>query len=119
MNQEILNYTVQKTHELINSVTCNSETKEAAQTWLNAVGTENEAAETVKYVNALEGDIMPIDMLIGFAESDAGVQVFGADKAKDVAKHAKEIKSAGGKYCDCPACAVVAEILEKKELLLK
>lgn len=119
MDKEILDYTVQKTHELMNAVTCSSETKASAQNWLNAVGTEDEAAETIKYVNALEGDIMPIDMLIGFAESDAGAQVFGADKAKEVAAHAKEIKSSGGKYCDCPACAAVAEILEKKELLLK
>lgn len=61
---------------------------------------------------------MPIDNLICFAESDAGAQVFGADTAKNVAAHAKEIKSAGAKYCDCPACAAVAAILEKKDLLL-
>lgn len=118
MDKAVLEYVTQKTHELIDAPTCSSETKAAAQAWLDAVGTENEAAETKKYIDELEEDIMPIDGLIGFAESDAGAQVFGADKAKDVAAHAKEIKSAGAKYCDCPACAAVEAILEKKELLL-
>ena len=32
---------------------------------------------------------------------------------------AKEIKAAGAKFCDCPACAAVEAILEKKEDILK
>lgn len=118
MDKEVLSYVVEKTHVLMDAPTCSSETKAAAQAWLDAVGTENEAAETKKYVEELEADIMPIDTLIGFAESEAGAQVFGADKAGDVAAHAKEIKAAGAKYCDCPACVAVAEILEKKDGLL-
>lgn len=66
----------------------------------------------------LEADIMPIDGLIGFAESEHGAQVFGADKAKAVAAHAREIKAAGAKYCDCPACAAAEAILDKKDTLL-
>lgn len=62
---------------------------------------------------------MPVDGLIGFAESDMCAQVFGADKAKEVAAHAKEIKAAGAKYCDCPACAAAEAILEKKDDILK
>lgn len=117
MKKDVLDFVVAKTHELIDSPTCSSETKEAANVWLNAVDTENEAEETKKYIAELEEDIMPIDTLIGFAESEAGAQVFGTDKAKDVAAHAKEIKSNGAKYCDCPACAAVAAILEKKDQL--
>lgn len=119
MDKHVLDFAVEKTHELVNAPTCSSETKAAAQAWLDAVGTENEAAETRKYIEELEADIMPIDNLIGFAESDAGAQVFGAEKAKDVAAHAKEIKAAGAKYCDCPACAAVEAILSKKDDLLK
>lgn len=48
-----------------------------------------------------------------------GAQVFGADKAKEVAAHAKEIKAAGATYCDCPACAAAEAILEKKDDILK
>lgn len=114
MKKDVLDYVISKTHELIDSPTCSPETKEAANAWLNALETENEAEETKKYIAELEEDIMPIETLIDFAESETGAQVFGADKAKDVAAHAKEIKSNGAKYCDCPACAAAAAILEKK-----
>lgn len=119
MDKEVLQYVVEKTHELMNAHTCSSETKAAAQAWLDAVGTNKEAAETKKYIAELEADIMPIDNLIGFAESEGGAKVFGADTAKNVAAHAREIKAAGAKYCDCPACVAVGAILEKKDSLLK
>lgn len=118
MDKEVLNYVVEKTHELVDAPTCSSETKAAALAWLDAVGTEGEAAETRKYIEELEEGIMPVDNLIGFAESEAGAQVFGADKAKEVAAHAREIKAAGARYCDCPACAAVEAILEKKDLMI-
>lgn len=117
MNQEVLQFTVEKTNELISAHTCSAETKVAAKAWLNAVGTENEISETKKYLEELEADIMPIETLISFAESEAGAQVFGKD-APHVAAHAKEIQAAGAKYCDCPACNAVAEILKKKDSIL-
>ena len=118
MNKEVLDYVVEKPHELIDAPTCSSEAREAAKAWLDALGTDAEAAETKKYIDELEADIMPIDTLISFAESEGGSQCFGADAAKNIAAHAKEIKAAGAKYCDCPACVAVAAILEKKESLL-
>lgn len=117
MNKEVLDYVVEKSHELMDAFSCSSEAKEAAQAWLNAVGTDQQAAETEKYIAELEEDLMPIDTLIGFAESEGGAQVFGPEKTKEVAAHAKEIKAKGAKYCDCPACAAVEAILAKKELL--
>lgn len=117
MNKEVLDYVVEKSHELMEAFSCSSEAKEAAQAWLNAVGTDQQAAETEKYIAELEEDLMPIDTLIGFAESEGGAQVFGPEKTKEVAAHAKEIKAKGAKYCDCPACAAVEAILAKKELL--
>ena len=117
MKKDVLDFVVEKTRELSDSPTCSSETRDAANTWLDSVGTEAETEETKKYIAELEDDIMPIDTLIGFAESEAGAQVFGADKAKDVAAHAREIKAEGAEYCDCPACAAAAAILEKKDQL--
>ena len=107
MEKDILSFAVEKTHELIGAPTCSSETKAAAEAWLNAVGTEQEAEETKKYIDELEADIMPIDNLISFAGSEAGAALFGADTAANIAVHAKEIKAAGAKFCDCPACAAV------------
>lgn len=95
------------------------ETKAAAQNWLDALGTDKEAEQTKNLIAELEMDIMPVDNLIAFADSEAGAQVFGAEKAKNVAAHGREIKAAGAKYCDCPACSAVAAILEKKNELCK
>ena len=118
MDKNGLDFVVEKSKELMSASTCSSEAKAAAQAWLDAVGTDREAGETKKYVEELEADIMPIDGLIGFAESEHGAQVFGADKALEVAAHAREIKAAGAKYCDCPACAAAEAILDKKDTLL-
>lgn len=119
MNKDVLDYAVGKTHELLEAGPCSSETKTAAKSWLEAVGTEDEAAETKRYVKELEEDIMTIDGLIGFAQSDKAAQLFGAENAKKLAAHAEDIKSAGAKYCDCPACAAAEAILLKKEQLLQ
>ena len=118
MQKDVLDFVVEKTHELIDSPTCNSETRASAEAWLDAIGMENEVAAAKRYVEELEADIMPIDGLIGFADSEAGAQVFGADKAKEVAAHAREINAAGARYCDCPACAACEAILAKKDAIL-
>lgn len=119
MSENAKEYVVQKVNELLNAASCCAEAKEAAQNWLDALGTDQEAKQAKNLIAELEEDIMPIDGLIGFAESEAGAQVFGEEKAKQVAAHAKEIKAAGAKYCDCPACAAVEAILKKKEDILK
>ncbi len=119
MNKEVLDFVMEKTHELIDAATCSSvRQRQQLKAGLQQLEQTKKLKKQKNYVAELEEDIMPIDTLIAFAESDAGAQVFGADAA-GVAAHAKEIKSAGANYCDCPACNVVAEILEKKELLLK
>ena len=109
MDQTVQDYVVEQTHRLMEAFSCSGEAKEAAQAWLAALGTAREAEETRKYV----------DQLIALAEPDEGRQVFGAEAAPGVAAHGREIKAAGAKYCDCPACAAAAAILEKKDLLLK
>ena len=113
MSKETLEYVVAKAKELIAAPSCSAEAKEAAQAWIAAVGTDKQAEETKKFIAEMEEDIIPIDGLIAFAK------VFGgAENAKGVAEHGREIKAAGAKYCDCPACAAVEAILSKKEELL-
>ena len=118
MTQETLNFVKEQTAALIAAPSCSAEAKAAAEKWLAAVGTAEEAEATKAYVAELEADIMPIDGLIGFAGSEAGVGVFGAEMAKNVLAHAEEIKAAGAEYCDCPACTACKAILEKKAELL-
>lgn len=119
MDENVLSYVVKKTKELINSVTCCKELKDAAQAWLDSLGAENEKETTVCYINELEEDLVAIDDLISFAKSDSGQQYFGVETAKRIVEHAIEIKEKGSIYCDCPACALVQNILEKKVELLK
>lgn len=119
MTQETLDFVKEKTVALIAAHSCSAEAKAAAEKWLAAVGTAKEAEVTKAYIAELEADIMPIDGLIGFAGSEAGIGVFGAELAKNILAHAKEIKAAGAEYCDCPACAACKAILDKKAELLQ
>ena len=111
MNENVKVYVTEKVKDLINAPSCCAEAKAVGQNWLEEV----EALQ--KLIAELEADIVTIDGLIAFAGSEMGAQVFGAEKAKEVLAHAKEIKEAGAKYCDCPACAACQAILEKKDEL--
>lgn len=118
MKKEVLDVVVEKTHELINAFSCSKEAKEAAEKFLAALGTENEAEETKKYIAELEADIVTAEALEALASSEMGAKIFGDEKAKEVAAHAKELQTQGIKYCDCPACKAVEAILENKESML-
>ncbi len=117
MNEDIKAYVIEKTKQLIEAPTCSEEAKLAARAWLDAVDTDGEQEETRRYIAELEEDIMPIDNLMAFAGSEEGANYFGAETAKEIAAHAADIKAAGGQYCDCPACTIVAEILAKEEMM--
>ena len=119
MNPEVIKEIEIKTRELIEAPTCSQETKESATRWLKALGTDALESETKVYFEALAEDIMPIEQLIDFASSEQGVAYFGADVAARIAEHAVNIKATGAQYCDCPACAIVEEILAQKEEMLK
>lgn len=75
--------------------TCCNELKAAAQAWLDALGTDRETAETVRYFDVLAEDIETIDNLIAFAGSDAGVQYFGAELAIILLLTVKKLKRKG------------------------
>lgn len=107
------------TEKLMAAPSACKEIKAAAQNYLDAVGTEKEGTAADAYVAELEADIMPIDGLIAFAESDMGAKVFGEESAKNILIHAKDRKAAGEKYCDCPACAACEALLKRKEEILK
>ncbi len=118
MNQNVKDYISEKVKEMISAHSCCKELKEAGQKWLDALGTEQETAQTKNLIAELEMDIMTVDGLYAFASSEAGASVFGAEMAKSVAAHAQELKASGAKYCDCPACAAAEAILAKKDELL-
>lgn len=118
MTKEVREYVTAKTHELMQAPSCCPEAKAAAQRWLEAAGTARETAESKKYLQELAEDITSIDGLIAFAGSPAGAKAMGAEAAKGLLAHAEQIKAAGAKYCDCPACTAAAAILAKKNEML-
>lgn len=100
---------MEKTQELIIAPSCCDALRKKAQTWLKSIGTENERAAAVDFIAEVEEDIVPIDKLIAKAESIGNQELLA---------HAKDVKAKGGKYCDCLACTLAAQILEMKDLVL-
>ena len=113
MTKETLSYVTEKVNDLIAAPSCCAEAKAAAQSWLEAVGTDKEADASKALIAEIEED-----SLIAFSGPEAGIKIFGAERAAAINAHGKEIKAKGAKYCDCPACTAVAAILEKKDEIL-
>lgn len=113
-NQNII---IERTKELL-SLHCDQGLREAAEMWLKAVGTENEAETAKNYVLALEDAVTDIDTVINVFQTDMAKEKFGEEMANKILTHAIEIKEKGAEWCDCPACTVGLKILEHKEDLL-
>ena len=109
---------IQKVREVIAAPSCCAEAKAAAQTYLDALGTDGEPAAAKALAAELGEDVCSIGDLVAFAESDHGKAIFGAEKAAAMAVAAKKAQSAGAKYCICPACAAGGAILDNRDLLL-
>ena len=59
----------------------------------------------------VKADICTLEHTIPFFESETAVGIFGAERAKALAVHARERQANGEKWCDCPACAAGVKIL--------
>ena len=53
MTQDVRDYVIEKSKALMEAPTFSQESKDAAQAWLDAAGTDSEAEETKKYVAEL------------------------------------------------------------------
>ena len=88
MTNELRTYLTEQVNALKNAHSCCAEAKAVCAEWLEAAGTDKEAEMTKKLIAEVEADIMPIDGLIAFAGSEAGIKVFGEEMAKNVLAHA-------------------------------
>lgn len=113
MNEAI----VEKVKALIAAPSCYAGLKKIAEEYIAALGSDREKEAGRKLVAELEADVLSIDDILAFFESDAGEKTFGVKQAAAYAAHAREVKAKGGKWCDCPACAPGREILDRKEEL--
>ena len=89
---------------MVASPSCCPELKTVGAEWLAAFGTEREKAASQKLIAELQADVLEVDQVLAFFASPEGQKLFGAEKAAKMAQHMREVKAAGGKYCDCPAC---------------
>ena len=108
-----------KAEQLISLPGCCAELKDAARNWLDTYdSTDANQAAAKAFIRELEEDILPVDDCISFFRTDKAKELFG-DKTGDMLAHMEQIKSEGAVHCDCPACSLAAEILEKKDYLNK
>ena len=105
------NEIIQTVKNMIAAPSCCQELKDAGQKWLDAVGTAGEAAAWTALLAEAREDICTIEHARDFYESEMGTKIFGAEKAKALAAHARDLIAKGAKWCDCPACAACAKIL--------
>ena len=115
MNKQEL---IQTVKEMIAAPSCCQELKDAGQKWLGALGSAAEKTAAEELLQEIRDDIAPIDHVIEFFESPRAAEIFGKEKAKAIAAHAHEVKAAGGKWCDCPACSAGLKILDNAALLI-
>ena len=108
----------EKVQAIVAAPSCCPELKAAGEEWLAAVGTAREKAASEKLIAELEADVLEVDQVLAFFASREGQKLFGAEKAAKMAQHMREVKAAGGKYCDCPACTPGREVLDNKASLL-
>ena len=99
--------------ELIAAPSCCAELKEKANAWLEAEG-EGKKAAAEALIAELEEDVTPIDGVIAFLGSDTAAGIFGPEGAAKMLAHMKEVKAAGGEYCDCGACSAGKKILDRR-----
>lgn len=98
---------------------CCDELKEAVQSWLDAIGTDQEKEAGKKYVLELQNSIVTVDGMLAFLPTYEAKSKFGEETANKFYEHAKELKVQGVENCDCPACTAASAVLELKDEILK
>ena len=106
------NELIRTVEAMIAAPSCCAELRNAGRQWLAAVGSAGEEAALSALLAEIREDVCTLEQTIPFFESELGAQIFGAEKAKAMAVHARELKAAGAKWCDCSACAAGVKILE-------
>ena len=107
-----------KVEAVASAPSCCAELKEVCGTYLKALGTDGEKAAAEKLLAELRADVCTIDDVLGLFASPKGAEIFGAEQAAKMAEHAKSVKAAGGKFCDCPACKPGRELIEAEADIL-
>lgn len=111
------NEMIETVRNMIAAGSCCPELKAAGQKYLDAIGTDAEKTAAAELLREVKEDVSTLEHTIEFFESPLGAQIFGAEQAKAMADHARELKAKGEKWCDCPACAACVKIIDNASLL--
>ena len=87
------NELIETVKAMVAAPSCCQELQDAGKNWLNAVGTPGEKAAAEALLAELKDDVAPIAHTVEFFDSPLAVQIFGAEKAKAMAAHAREIQA--------------------------
>lgn len=109
---------IEKTKVLLSDWCCD-ELKEAAQTWLDSIGTDKQKEAGERYVAELQDSIVTVEGMLAFLPTEEAKAKFGEEIANEVYEHAKVLKAKGIANCDCPACTAASAVLELKEEILR
>ncbi|MDD3252658.1 MAG: hypothetical protein PHV18_08870 [Lachnospiraceae bacterium] len=109
---------IEKVKNMMAAPSCYAGLKTAGQSWMDAVGTADEKAAAKKLIDEIEADVLKVEDVLAFMQTDVAKAKFGAETAEKFAKHMAEIKAAGATYCDCPACTAGVDILNHKDSIL-
>lgn len=109
---------IEKTKVLLSDWCCD-ELKEAAQAWLDSIGTDKQKEAGERYVAELQDSIVTVEGMLAFLPTKEAKAKFGENIANKFYEHAKELKSKGIVNCDCPACTSALAVLELKEEILR
>ncbi len=83
MNEAI----VEKVKALIAAPSCYAGLKKIAEEYIAALGSDREKDAGRKLVAELEADVLSIDDVLAFFESDAGEKTFGARPRQQLMRH--------------------------------
>ena len=110
---------LEKVRNVIAAPSCCKELREAAQKYLDAVGTpaQKEAAEAL--VLELKDDVCALADVREFFASEMGAKVFGPEQAAQMTALADEKLAAGETVCFCPACQAGNAVLEAQAELFE
>ena len=104
--------------EILQAGSACQELKDAAQNYLDAVGTADEHDKAEKLVAECEADVMKCADVIAFMKTDAAKEHLGAEVAAGILAHEEELLSKGIEYCDCPGCTAGKRVMDNKALFL-
>ena len=104
--------------EILQAGSACQELKDAAQNYLDAVGTADEHDKAETLVAECEADVMKCADVIAFMKTDAAKEHLGAEAAAGILAHEEELLSKGTEYCDCPGCTAGKRVMDSKALFL-